>query len=410
MDAIDKLRLLGSNSSVIGDKDASGSGCGVPLVRPRRERALPGIYRAAVPGRGRVPLLRVLMTNVCQYDCRYCAINCHRDIPRDSFQPEELVKLFLELNRRGAADGLFLSSGVGGDPGKTEARMLETVALLREREGFRGYIHLKIMPGLPLGYVECAAGLVDRLSINLEAPTLEHLARIAPRKAAATNAVPAMETVRRIKDSAPRLLPAGQTTQLVVGAAGESDREILERSRWLYGHLKMRRVYYSAYQPVCGEELAPPAPPAREHRLYQSDWLLRHYPIPLDELLFDDYGNLPLAADPKLLWALRHPEIFPREVNRASYRELLQVPGIGPLSARRIVDARRRYAFRDLPALQTMGVVTKRARHFLLLDGRYHGGGGVMASQLLHLPDESDTYQMSLWDSTGALQPVAGPV
>jgi predicted DNA-binding helix-hairpin-helix protein len=169
----------------------------------------------------------------------------------------------------------------------------------------------------------------------------------------------------------------------------------------------MRRVYYSAYQPVCGEELAPPAPPAREHRLYQSDWLLRLYPIPFDELLFDDYGNLPLAADPKLVWALRHPENFPKEVNRASYRELLQVPGIGLLSARRIVGARRGYTFRDLSALQTIGVVTKRARHFLLLDGRYYGGRSVMASQLLHLPDDSDTYQISLWDPREALQPVA---
>ena len=398
MEIIDKLRLLGADQSV-ADKDCGGSGCGVPQVRPRRDRSLlPGIYRAAVPGKGRVPLLRVLMTNVCQYDCRYCAINCHRSIERVSYEPEELVKTFLELHRRGAADGLFLSSGVAGDPAKVEARMLETVAILRQREGFKGYIHLKLMPGLPLGYIEWAAGLADRLSINLEAPTPEHLARIAPKKAAATNAPAAMETVHRIKDSLPRLLSAGQTTQLVVGAAGEGDKEILERSRWLYGHLKMRRVYYSAYQPVFGEELAPPAPLAREHRLYQSDWLLRQYPIPLDELLFDDFGNLPLAADPKLIWALRHPEHFPKEVNRAAYRELLQVPGIGPLSARRIVDARRGRAFRDLAELQIMGVVTKRARHFLLLNGRYLGGRSVMASQILHLPDESEPYQMSLWD------------
>ena len=398
MEIIDKLRLLGADQSV-ADKDCGGSGCGVPQVRPRRDRSLlPGIYRAAVPGKGRVPLLRVLMTNVCQYDCRYCAINCHRSIERVSYEPEELVKTFMELHRRGAADGLFLSSGVAGDPAKVEARMLETVAILRQREGFKGYIHLKMMPGLPLGYIEWAAGLADRLSINLEAPTPEHLARIAPKKAAATNAPAAMETVHRIKDSLPRLLSAGQTTQLVVGAAGEGDREILERSRWLYGHLKMRRVYYSAYQPVFGEELAPPAPLAREHRLYQSDWLLRRYPIPLDELLFDEFGNLPLAADPKLIWALRHPEHFPKEVNRAAYRELLQVPGIGPLSARRIVDARRGRAFRDLAELQIMGVVTKRARHFLLVSGRYLGGRSVMASQLLHLPDESDSYQMSLWD------------
>ncbi len=216
-----------------------------------------------------------------------------------------------------------------------------------------------------------------------------------------------METVRLIQNRLPHLLKAGQTTQLVVGAAGESDRDILERSRWLYGHMKMQRVYYSAYQPVCGEELAPPAPPAREHRLYQSDWLLRHYPIPLDELLFDDFGNLPLAADPKLVWALRHQENFPKEVNRATYGELLQVPGIGPLSARRIVNARRDHRFHELSELQTLGVVTKRARHFLLLDGRYFGGRGVMASQLLEEPDESETYQMSLWDSR---QPVSAAV
>ena len=406
MDGIDKLRLLGAGQ-LVADKDACSAGsCGIPQVRPARERAFPGIYRAAVPGRGRIPLLRVLMTNVCQFDCRYCAINCHRDVERSSYQPEELVEVFLELHRRGAADGLFLTSGVAGDPGKVESRMLEAVAILREREGFKGYIHLKIMPGLPVEHIEWAAGLVDRLSINLEAPTPEHLARIAPKKAAATNAVAAMETVRRIQGRVPHVLPAGQTTQLVVGAAGESDKEILKRSHWLYGHLKMRRVYYSAYQPVCGEELAPPAPPAREHRLYQSDWLLRRYPIPLDELLFDDYGNLPLAADPKLVWALRHPENFPKEVNRASYRELLQVPGIGPLSARRIVENRRSYRFRDLSALGAMGVVTKRARHFLLLDGRYFGGRGVMASQLLHLPDESESYQMSLWDPAKALEPV----
>ncbi len=399
MDGIEKLTLLGSDSAVVGDKDA----CGSPRVSPRQARALPGIYRAAVPGCGRLSLLRVLMTNACRFDCRYCAINCHRDVRRASFQPDELAKLFMELHRRGTAEGLFLTSGVGGDPERIEARMLETVAILREREGFRGYIHLKLMPGLPVHYVEWAAGLADRLSINLEAPTPEHLARIAPRKAAETNALAAMETVRRIEATTPGLMRAGQTTQLVVGAAGESDREILERSRWLYRQLRMRRVYYSAYQPVWGEELAPPAPMAREHRLYQSDWLLRRYPIPFDEFLFDDNGNLPLAADPKLVWALRHPQHFPREVNRASYRELLQVPGIGPLSARRILEARRAHAFRDLSELRTIGVVVKRARHFLLLDGRYFGGRDVMESQLRQ-GVALDPHQLSLWSPDEARQ------
>lgn len=387
MDTPEKLQLLGSGSFVIGDRDA----CGALRVPPERvqARAIPGIYSAAVPGKGRIALLRVLMTNVCQFDCRYCAINCHRDLQRGAFQPEELARLFMDLYRQRRVEGLFLTSGVGGDPEKAQARMLDAVSILRHKEGFRGYVHLKIMPGVRPEYIEWAAGLADRLSINLEAPSRERLALIAPRKAAASDALAAMETVRLIKNRTPSRLTGGQTTQLVVGAAGESDREILERSNQLYGHMKLRRVYYSGYHPVCGEELAPPAPPAREHRLYQADWLLRQYPIPFDEMLFDDHGNLPLGADPKLVWAMRHPERFPVEVNRASYRELLQVPGIGPLGAKRIVEVRRRRAFREPSELQAIGVVTKRARHFLLLDGRYFGGRDVMHAQL-RLLDETE--------------------
>jgi putative DNA modification/repair radical SAM protein len=393
MDTQEKLQLLGSGSFVIGDRDA----CGALRVPPERvqARAIPGIYRAAVPGKGRVSLLRVLMTNACQFDCRYCAINCHRDLQRSAFQPEELARLFMDLYRRRSVEGLFLTSGVGGDPERVQARMLDAVAVLRHKEGFRGYVHLKIMPGVPADYIEWAAGLADRLSINLEAPSRERLALIAPKKAAASDALAAMETMRRVKNQTPTLLSGGQTTQLVVGAAGESDQEILERSSWLYGHMKLRRVYYSGYHPVCGEELAPMAPPAREHRLYQADWLLRLYPIPFDDMLFDDHGNLPLGADPKLVWAMRHPERFPIEVNRASYRELLQVPGIGLVGARRIVELRRLRAFRDPSELQATGVVTKRARHFLLLDGRYFGGQSVMHSQL-RLFDEVERPQAVL--------------
>lgn len=387
MDTPEKLQFLGSGSFVIGDRDA----CGALRVAPERvqARAIPGIYRAAVPGKGRIALLRVLMTNACRFDCRYCAINCHRDLQRSAFQPEELARLFMELYRRRSVEGLFLTSGVGGDPEKVQARMLDAVSILREKEGFRGYVHLKIMPGVRPEYVEWAVGLADRLSINLEAPSRERLALIAPKKAAVSEALATMETVRRIKNQTPGLLSGGQTTQLVVGAAGESDQEILERSSSLYGHMKLRRVYYSGYHPVCGEELAPPAPPAREHRLYQADWLLRRYPIPFDEMTFDDRGNLPLGADPKLVWAMRHPERFPIEVNRASYRELLQAPGVGPLGAHRIVELRRTRAFREPSELQAIGVVTKRARHFLLLDGRYFGGEAVMHSQL-RLFDEPD--------------------
>ncbi|MGB6838351.1 MAG: radical SAM protein [Dehalococcoidia bacterium] len=392
MDIIDKLRILGGDSTVLNERDAATSPY-VSLGERCGNTGLPGIYRAAAGGGCRTPLLRVLMTNICQFDCRYCSVNCHREVRRASFKPEELVRLFLDLHRRGTAAGLFLSSGVA-DAARTQERMLEVAALLRQREGFGGYIHLKLLPGITSDYVEEAARLASRLSINLEGTTPERLGVIAPMKDFHADLLTPMEAAARVKEKSPRLLPAGQVTQLVVGAAGESDRETLRAARSLYGFAGMRRVYYSAYHPVCGEVLAPPVPLAREHRLYQADWLGRFYDIPLEELTFDDYGNLPLAVDPKLLWALRHREGFPLEVNRASYGELIKVPGIGPRSAGRILAARRKQVFHTLAELAAIGTVVKRARHFLLLDGRYFGGRDVMEAQLEREPSPQ---QLPLW-------------
>jgi putative DNA modification/repair radical SAM protein len=392
MDSEEKLETLGGYDALY---DADGSSRAARSPQMGQAPGGAGIFHAAA-GSGRcVPLLRVLMTNVCENDCRYCSINCHRQVRRTSFQPEELAKTFMDMRRAGLVRGLFLSSGVAGGAAKTAERMLTTVEILRLREQFSGYIHLKIMPGQPADYIERAVALADRVSVNIEAATPGYLVRIAPSKRYEA-IIPPMEEVQRLQQRYPRLLQAGQITQMVVGAAGESDREILQMSQELYGRLTMRRVYYSGYQPVWGEELAPPASALRQHRLYQADWLLRFYGFRSWEVPFDERGSLPAELDPKAAWALLHPECFPLEANRASYEELLRVPGIGPVSARRIVALRASCTFRDLKELCRVGVAVRRARQFLLLDGRYLGDRALAdrptAVQAL------DPVQLSLWD------------
>jgi putative DNA modification/repair radical SAM protein len=393
MDSEGKLEILGGYDALY-DADGTSRAARPPQMRQASGGA--GVFYAAAGGGRCVPLLRVLMTNVCENDCRYCSINCHRQVRRTSFQPEELVKTFKQMRDRGLVRGLFLSSGVAGGAAKTAERMLTTVEILRLRERFSGYIHLKIMPGQPADYIERAVALADRVSVNIEAATPGYLARIAPSKRYEA-IIPPMEEVRRLQQRYPRLLRAGQITQMVVGAAGESDREVLQTSQNLYDRLAMRRVYYSGYQPVYGEELAPPASDLRQHRLYQADWLLRFYGFSFEEVPFDEEGSLPAELDPKAAWALLHPECFPLEVNRASYEQLLRVPGIGPVSARRIVALRAACTFRDLKELSRLGAAVKRARQFLLLDGRYLGDR-ALADRPTAVQD-IDPFQLSLWDA-----------
>jgi putative DNA modification/repair radical SAM protein len=396
MDSEGKLDILGGYDALY---DADGSSRAARLPERLQAPGGGGIFYAAAGGGRCVPLLRVLMTNVCENDCRYCSINCHRQVRRASFGPEELVKTFRQMWERRLVRGLFLSSGVAGGAAKTAERMLTTVEILRLRERFSGYIHLKIMPGQPADYIERAVALADRVSVNIEAATPGYLGRIAPSKTYEA-IIPAMEEVCRLQQRQPHLLRAGQITQMVVGAAGESDREILQTSQQLYDRLAMRRVYYSGYQPVWEEELAPPAPALRQHRLYQADWLLRFYGFRASEVPFDDKGALPAELDPKAAWALLHPERFPLEVNRAGYEELLRVPGIGPVSARRILALRADCTLRDLKDLSCLGVAVRRARQFLLLDGRY-----LDDRALVDRPTavrELDPVQLSLWDQQEA--------
>jgi putative DNA modification/repair radical SAM protein len=366
MEPLDKLRLLGSA--------AEFDVCGFcPSQTSRRSNDFPFrfIHRTAVPGRGPVNLFKVLLTNVCVNDCAYCVNQASRDVPRSSFHPEELSRLFMELHRRRLVQGLFLSSGIGINPTQTMERMIDTVAILRHRHGFQGYIHLKLLPGASLACVEEACRLASRVSVNMEAPSARHLARLSSRKELDKGILEPMRWAQRTMAADPGLVPAGQTTQFVVGAAGESDSDILHAASNLYRDVGLRRAYFSAFQPVRDSPLenAPPTPPMREHRLYQCDWLLRIYGFSLSEveLALGRDGNLALSTDPKLVVAQKQPWLFPVDVNAASFRELLRVPGIGPLSARRILRTRREHKITSLEELRKMGAANRRAAPYLWL-------------------------------------------
>jgi len=331
------------------------------------------IYPAALPDGQRVRVLKVLMTNVCEKNCYYCGVRASRDVPRTSFTPDELARAFDRMHRADLVDGIFLSSGVCTGPGPTMDRMLACIELVRNKYGFPGYIHLKILPGASKAHIERALQLAHRVSVNLEAPNSERLNAIAPRKNFFEELDRPMRIAKDLIDaSGGRLAPAGQTTQFVVGAAGEPDQEILHTTARLYTDLDLRRAYFSAFQPVPGTPLdgQSPTPAWREHRLYQADWLLRFYDFSFDDLVFDHQGNLPRKADPKLLYARAHPELFPVEVNRASRKELLRVPGMGPISVGRVLRWRQQGTFREVSDLQKTGAAAGRATPYVLLDGK----------------------------------------
>jgi len=363
IDTRQKIEVLGR----LAQYDLCGEACGTEASRARDDLGR-WIYPAVLPDGKRVKLLKILLTNACENDCYYCANRAGRNFRRISFTPEELAYAFDQMHRKGLVQGLFLSSGVCNAV-RTMDRMIATVELLRRRYTFPGYIHLKILPGATFAQVERAVQLANRVSVNLEAPNPQRLARIAPPKDFTAHLLQPLCWARQLIEEGASV---SQTTQFVVGAADETDRELLSTTERLYRELGLARVYFSAFQPIVDTPLQdhPPTPLLREHRLYQSDFLLRKYGFTLDDLVFDDSGNLPDEADPKLMWAKAHPEFFPVEVNRASREELLRVPGIGPRSASRILKLRGRGKFRQLSDLRRIGVVAKRAAPFVLLDGR----------------------------------------
>jgi predicted DNA-binding helix-hairpin-helix protein len=339
----------------------------------------------AMGGAGRrTTLLRILMTNACSFNCHYCPMRRDRKMPRTLLKPEELVRIFLEAHRRGWCEGLFLTTGIPARPVRVMDDLIRVLELLRERHRFDGYIHTKILPGAEQAQIERITALATRVSVNLEAPCGEHLARIAPEKRLESTLATlhsaralvvreqAMEGDGRPRD---RLLPggvAGMTMQFVVGATPDSDRDIMSRVATLYRAGGIHHTQFSAFRPIRDTpmENTKAAPALREHRLYQADHLLRGYHFAPDEIVYGADGNLPLATDPKVSWALAHPERFPVEIQTASARELLRVPGIGRVAARRLIAERRATAFRGLSDLRRLGVITTRAAGFLSLRGR----------------------------------------
>ncbi len=331
------------------------------------------IYPVSRPDGKRIRVLKALLTNVCNKQCYYCGIRASRDVPRATFEPEELARAFDQMQRAGIVDGIFLSSAVCATADSTMDRMIACIELLRGPYQFPGYVHLKLLPGCSEAHVERAVQIAQRVSVNLEAPNAERLAAIAPHKVYLEELLRPMQIAKRLIDeSGGRFAPAGQSTQFVVGAADEPDREILGTSATLYRELGLARAYYSAFYPVPGTPLdgREPTPAWREHRLYQADWLLRFYGFAYDDLVFDATGNLPRTADPKLVYADNHPEVYPVEVNRAPRETLLRVPGLGPRSVARLLHWRRQGKLRELEHLSRAGAVAERAAPYVLLDGR----------------------------------------
>lgn len=331
-----------------------------------------------------VSLLKILMTNECIFNCAYCMNNCNNDVPRATFTPEEICKITIEFYRRNYIEGLFLSSGVIVSPSYTMEKMYETIYLLRYKYDFRGYIHLKAIPGAPYDIIEKVGFLVDRMSINMEFPTSKSLEQLAPFKTRNTILTP----MRHIQDGIinsknelmirkghldRRFVPAGQSTQMIIGATADSDYHIMSVAEGLYSKFQLKRVFYSAFVNVNHDSNLPvtkSGPPLlREHRLYQADWLLRYYKFSVGELLDENNKNFNVLFDPKCDWALRHLEYFPVEINKADYYTLLRVPGIGSTSARRIVGSRRGTVL-DFEDIKKMGVVLKRALYFITCKGQ----------------------------------------
>ena len=381
MNTMEKVQILADaakydvSCSSSGSKRSNGGGIG--------NAASCGICHTWSADGRCVSLLKVLLSNNCIYDCAYCLNRRSNDVPRAEFTPEELAALTIEFYRRNYIEGLFLSSAVVKNPDYTMELFVKTLLLLRKTYRFFGYIHVKVIPGADQGLVQQVGELADRISVNIELPTEQSLKLLAPQKNKKAIISP-MRYIHSAREnrlaerkqfkSAPSFVPAGQTTQMIVGASGESDLQIMRLTQGLYDKFSLKRVYYSAYVPVGTHPALPDAthrpPLLREHRLYQADWLLRFYGFRANEIVDDYNPNLSVELDPKCAWAVRHPECFPVDINRAPYEMLLRVPGIGVASAKRIAVARRhtRLSMQDL---KKIGVVLKRAKYFILTQDQY---------------------------------------
>ncbi|HAW49784.1 TPA: putative DNA modification/repair radical SAM protein [bacterium] len=364
MDTLKKVNLLAEGAKY----DVCLSSCLGGRKRDPKDPICKWIYPAVLPDGRFIPLLKILMDNACKNRCLYCAQRNGRVFQEVSFTPDELASFFLRLAQEGLVHGLFLSSAHSHDPNFVMEKMVKAVSIVRK--SFQGYVHLKILPGVSLDYVEKAVELADRVSLNLEAPNRERLKKIAPEKAFIKELIEPMRKAGALI-SQRKGRAKSQITQFVVGASDESDYELLKTTTWLYKEVGLYRAYFSSFHPIpqTPMENHKPTPLIREHRLYQAEFLLRNYGFSLSDIVFDEDGNLSERFDPKMNWAISHPERFPVEINDADYYELLRVPGIGPKSAKEIVYSRRKSKFHSKEDLRRTPVVLKRALPWITIDG-----------------------------------------
>ncbi len=375
MDAIVRLKTLSEQMSFEPAEDHSLVG----TCHPGRSGNCPEevfVHPAVLPNGQKIKLLKTLLTSCCERDCNFCPFRAGRDFRRATFQPEEFARLFSMLVHKGIAEGVFLSSGVVGGGARAQDKLLDSAEILRRKLGFRGYIHLKIMPGAERAQVERAMELADRVSINLEAPNDARLKKLAPHKQFFEELLRPLQWVEEIRRTQPGTKVwkgrwPSSVTQFVAGGSGESDLELLSVTDYLYRTLKLKRAYYSPFHPIPDTPLEDqaPTPVLREHRLYQASFLLRDYGFSVEEMPFEADGLLPLHTDPKLAWARANLCEQPVEVNRAERAELLRIPGIGPKGADAILRSRRQIKIRDASVLRRLGILAERAVPFLLLDG-----------------------------------------
>lgn len=405
MDILQKLEILSGAAKY--DASCSSSGSDRGNTYGGIGNALPAGCCHSFSADGRcISLLKVLLTNYCICDCKYCVNRSSNDVPRAGFTPEELADLTIGFYKRNYIEGLFLSSGIVKNADYTMELMLSAIKILRYTHHFNGYIHVKTIPGASPNLVEALGMLVDRMSVNIELPSETSLKLLCPQKDKESITKPMSYIKNRIIQgkneltlykNAPKFVPAGQSTQMIIGATPDTDFQIMRLTEGLYNKYTLKRVYYSAYIPVGNDANLPAitAPPLlREHRLYQADWLLRFYKFKADELIDEKRPFFSQQIDPKCDWALRHLELFPIDVNFADYETLLRIPGIGVTSARRIISARRTTTL-DFPDLKKLGIVLKRAQFFVICKGKY-----------LHSFKQSESFIFENLASQKGMQPV----
>ncbi len=402
MDLKEKLTILADSAKYDASCSSSGSTRSSGKIG---NAAVAGICHSFSADGRCISLLKILLTNCCIYDCKYCLNRRSNNIKRAAFTPEEICTITINFYRRNYIEGLFLSSGIIKSPDYTMNLMIETVTLLRHKYHFGGYIHAKAIPGASEYLLKKLGSLVDRLSANVELPTAQGLRLLAPNKDGdKINKI--MSYVK--KNRSKKFVPAGQSTQMIIGATNETDLDIMSRSSSMYQTHSLKRVFYSAYIPVNKDKLLPTlkTPPlVRENRLYQADWLLRYYNFKVSDILDKENPNFNLLLDPKSNWALKHLEEFPKEINSCSYNDLLKIPGIGVTSAKRIISSRRYFKI-DFRDLKRMGIVLKRAKYFITCNNRYFTDFGIFKRRIIErnliledrLPEKPKIEQLALFE------------